>query len=181
MSRSLATHYARLGLSPGATRAEVAAAFRARALREHPDVGGCASAFAELRAARDALLAPGVGSWEPASIRMYRYRGRGAHATDKFALLGSVVLPTGLGMLVGLQLLYRDDGNRVEGAGVRAGGNSRVRIDDLPVATQAQDAGGDAESRVVAEKRPVVARPPSSSKPPSEATGGSAAANVKQR
>lgn len=131
MSRNLAAQYSRLGLSPGATRDEVVAAFRACALREHPDVGGCAASFQEVQAARDALLACPVSAREPASVRMYRYRGRGEHVADKLSLLGSVVVPTGLGMLVGLRLLYQDDGNRVDGTGVRAGGNSRVRMSEL--------------------------------------------------
>lgn len=133
MSSRLAQHYARLGLTPGnATHADVTAAYRALALRHHPDVGGSASAFAELQAARDALLtAPQGAGGELGSLRMYRYRGNSECASDKWGLLGAVVFPTALGMLVGLRLLYVDNGNVTDGRGVRAGGNSRVRLADL--------------------------------------------------
>lgn len=134
MSRlALAQHYARLGLKPGgATHAEVTAAYRAMALRHHPDVGGSTEEFAAVQAARDALLrVPERSFQELGSLRMYRYRGSRENAADKWGLLGAVVLPTALGMVVGLRLLYVDTGNLTEGRGVRAGGNSRVRLSDL--------------------------------------------------
>jgi hypothetical protein len=130
MSR-LAQHYARLGLTPGASHAEIAAAFRAHALRQHPDCGGSASTFAALHAARDALLSAPPGAGELGSLRMYRHGGSAERASDKWALLGAVILPTAVGMAVGLRLLYVDAGNAAEGRGVRAGGNSRVRLSDL--------------------------------------------------
>jgi hypothetical protein len=62
---------------------------------------------------------------------MYRHGGSAERASDKWALLGAVILPTAVGMAVGLRLLYVDAGNAAEGRGVRAGGNSRVRLSDL--------------------------------------------------
>lgn len=45
-----------LGLSRGASELEVKQAFNAKALGEHPDVGGCEHSFRRLLAAREFLL-----------------------------------------------------------------------------------------------------------------------------
>lgn len=48
-----------LGVSPGASEAELKAAFRAQALRHHPDHGGDSARFMAIKRAYDALLARG--------------------------------------------------------------------------------------------------------------------------
>lgn len=55
MSRS---PYAILGLEPGASSAAIRAAYRTRAKSLHPDVGGDAEAFLELRVAYRILTEP---------------------------------------------------------------------------------------------------------------------------
>lgn len=161
MSRlALAHHYARLGLKPGsATHADVTAAYRAMALRHHPDVGGSGEEFAAVQAARDALLRVPEGSCqELGSLRMHHYRGSRERAADKWGLIGAVVLPTALGMVVGLRLLYVDTGNVTEGRGVRAGGNSRVRLSDLRrLGGEAAASGADAPAAPVAREAGATA------------------------
>lgn len=56
MSLSLSPDYALLGLSAGATAAQVKSAFRRAAAKHHPDVGGDAEHFRRLAHARDRLL-----------------------------------------------------------------------------------------------------------------------------
>lgn len=45
-----------LGVPPGASEADIERAFRRRARSAHPDAGGSADRFQQVRAARDALL-----------------------------------------------------------------------------------------------------------------------------
>lgn len=125
MSRRLVPHFSLLNISPTSSASEISAAFRAAALRSHPDVGGCAAHFAELQAARDACLASTRGR-ELSSLRMHDYRGSDHRAGDKWQLVGSVVLPTAVGMAVGVRMVMGDSGG---GEGVRAGGNSQVRVE----------------------------------------------------
>lgn len=125
MSRRLVPHFSLLNISPSASASEISAAFRAAALRSHPDVGGCAAHFAELQAARDACLASTRGR-ELSSLRMHDYRGSDHRAGDKWQLLASIVLPTAVGMAIGVRMIMSDSGG---GEGVRAGGNSQVRVE----------------------------------------------------
>ncbi len=55
MARTSADHYATLGVSPGATRAEIKAAYRSLVKRHHPDAGGDQSTILELNAAWEVL------------------------------------------------------------------------------------------------------------------------------
>ena len=54
--RSTLDPYAALGLSAGASAAEVQAAYRALALEHHPDRAGDSERFAQILAARDVLV-----------------------------------------------------------------------------------------------------------------------------
>lgn len=135
---SLARHYLALGLRPGASRGEVELAFRAAALRTHPDRGGCASAFAEVRAARNALCAALDGNsgapWALGNLGSVRaaHSGHGDRDTrESWHMMGAIVLPAAVGMALAFRLLYLDAGNRTRRPGVRAGGNSRVYKTDL--------------------------------------------------
>jgi curved DNA-binding protein CbpA len=51
------TAWAMLDLQPGATRAQIEKAFKAKALKVHPDQGGDNALFRALIKARDACLA----------------------------------------------------------------------------------------------------------------------------
>ena len=54
-----------LGVAPGASPAQVEAAYRARAWAAHPDRGGAPAAFTDLADARRALLSAGPGAHRP--------------------------------------------------------------------------------------------------------------------
>jgi hypothetical protein len=70
--RSETDPWALLGVPRGASPAEVRRAWRTRAARHHPDVGGDPVTFSALTNARDQLLAgPGVGP-APVSHRASR-------------------------------------------------------------------------------------------------------------
>jgi hypothetical protein len=56
-----ASDWAMLDLQPGATEAEIEKAFRAKALKAHPDQGGDAAIFRALKMAREACLAEAQG------------------------------------------------------------------------------------------------------------------------
>lgn len=117
----IAIHYARLGLQPGATRTEIAAAYRAAALRSHPDRGGDAVAFAAVRDSYDAILRSMV-QHQPASLRSFS-QGKGDW-DGIWGILGAVVLPSAVGMGVGIRLMVSGG----EREGLRAGGTSRIYI-----------------------------------------------------
>lgn len=114
-ARMLRAHYARLGLSPGATGAEVAAAYRAAALRCHPDRGGTAGEFAAVTESYEVVKRGGHGG-DVASVRSY-VRGRGG---EGWGIVGAVVLPAVLGLAVGVRMVVGGG----ERDGLRAGGNS---------------------------------------------------------
>lgn len=123
----LAHHYLRLGLSPSvtpATRAQLSAAYRAAALKHHPDRGGSASAFAAIRESYEFLDAHARASrpYQPASLRSF---ARPNYSSDNWALFGSVLLPSAVGLAVGIRLMYTGS----ERSGLRAGGTSRVMLD----------------------------------------------------
>ena len=54
--------YAVLGVRPGASAAEVHAAYRAAVRRTHPDAGGSAAAFENVQAAYESLRDPGAAA-----------------------------------------------------------------------------------------------------------------------
>lgn len=123
----LAVHYSRLGLHPSATRAELAAAYRAAALRHHPDKGGSATAFAEIKESYEILERySGPRAYQPASLR-YAH-SRGGDWDGIWGILGSVVLPTAVGLGVGIRLMYVGG----ERGGLRAGGTSRISLQSVP-------------------------------------------------
>jgi len=71
-----------LGLAPNASRANVQAAFRKKALETHPDrQGGCPSKFLAARDAADLLLRP-----VPAATALPRAAPQQSHATDARAV-----------------------------------------------------------------------------------------------
>lgn len=121
----LAAHYARLGLRqppPAHTRADVVAAYRAAALRAHPDRGGCASEFAELTASYEAVLgAAGSRVYAPSSTRVYGARADGTSG-DGANVLFAMLLPAALLAGVSARAVYAA---RIERPGLRAGGTSR--------------------------------------------------------
>ena len=55
MARTPADHYATLGVAPGATTAEIKAAYRALVKRHHPDAGGDQRTILALNAAWEVL------------------------------------------------------------------------------------------------------------------------------
>jgi hypothetical protein len=69
--------YATLGVAPGADSATIQAAFRLRALEQHPDRGGSTAAMAQINAAHAWLLDPARRAGrEPAGQRERRARGQ---------------------------------------------------------------------------------------------------------
>lgn len=122
MTSRLVAHYVRLGLTPPATRAELAAAYRRAALKHHPDRGGSALDFAAITDSYNVLLRQHTPTvYDPASLRTYRSSVRHSHDSPLRGLASAVVLPCVIGLAVGLRLLYvqpeRDE--------LRAGGTSR--------------------------------------------------------
>lgn len=70
-----------LGVGPGASRAQIEAAFRAEARKAHPDAGGSGASFARLVEARAALggglgAGRGVPTTSRATTRWARRRRR---------------------------------------------------------------------------------------------------------
>jgi DnaJ-class molecular chaperone len=128
--------YAALGLSPGATRKEVAQAFRTLARRHHPDSpGGDRAAYARVRHAYEVLTdplsrpapesgpaAPPPRRGVPIPVRVRRPRAR--HGADRTAEL-RVDLP--LAVHGGTAALDLGDG-RVETVAVPPGTGHRARI-----------------------------------------------------
>lgn len=116
MSRRL-QHYARLGLRPPVSRTELANAYRAEALRVHPDRGGDAKSFSDLRESYEALLAE--REYAPASTRAFRVNsGRNRGAGGIIALM---VVPVTLAAGISINVLY----SKGESVQLRAGGASR--------------------------------------------------------
>lgn len=122
----LAAHYARLGLRPpppAHSRADVVAAYRAAALRAHPDRGGCASDFAALTASYEAVLNAGANArvYAPASTRVYGARANRTAGEGSHVLL-AMLLPAALLAGVSARAVLAA---RVDRPGLRAGGTSR--------------------------------------------------------
>jgi len=92
MARTPADHYATLGVHPGATTAEIKAAYRTLVKRHHPDAGGDQRTILALNAAWEVLRdgdrrrhydhGSGLGSGAPQG----RHRGAGAASDEE--LLG---------------------------------------------------------------------------------------------
>lgn len=119
----------RLGVPLSATRSEIIAAYRVAALKHHPDRGGSSAAFAAVRESFEVLeqhVTPRV--YQPASLKSH---GRDTNDwSGLWPMLGSVVLPTAVGLGVGIRLMYVG-GERSE---LRAGGISRVTVaEPVPV------------------------------------------------
>lgn len=125
MPAPISFHYARLGLSPGASRAQLSAAYRAAALKYHPDCGGDGAAFAAIRESYDAILATPLGGYTPASLRSFR-QDAARDWEGIWGIMGAVVLPSAVGLGVGIRLMYTGS----ERSGLRAGGTSRVVVRD---------------------------------------------------
>lgn len=125
---ALGAHYARLGLAAGRvyTRTEVAAAYRAAALRTHPDLGGCAQAFAQLTASYEAAIAatkpPRV--YAPSSLRSHGSASHsgGTRGKENARFIAALIIPVFTLTAVSVRLLQ---GSK-DGAELRAGGTSRV-------------------------------------------------------
>eukprot|EP00178_Gracilaria_changii_P016677 TRINITY_DN479_c2_g1_i1.p1 TRINITY_DN479_c2_g1~~TRINITY_DN479_c2_g1_i1.p1 ORF type:complete len:134 (-),score=17.73 TRINITY_DN479_c2_g1_i1:1984-2385(-) len=126
----LSAHYLRLGITAPITRAQLAAAYRAAALKHHPDRGGNASEFAAIHESYRVLCRQAVDgvAYDPASLRSFNSSTRG-DASAMWGILGTIVLPTAVGMGVGIRLMYSGG----ERDGLRAGGTSRLVISDPPV------------------------------------------------
>lgn len=123
MPLPLTLHYARLGLHPGATRAQVAAAYRAAALKYHPDTGGDAVSFAAIRESYEEILSTSHTSYAPASVRSHAARSDGDWK-ELWGIMGAIVVPSAIGVAVGIRLMYTG----AERSELRAGGTSRVVI-----------------------------------------------------
>lgn len=126
MLRQLTPHYTRLGVAPTVTRAQLSAAYRAAALKHHPDRGGKASTFAAIRESYEVLLTHlnRTRTYQPASLRSFR-----SSSQDRSGFWGiffSVLAPTAVGLVLGVRLMYTGNDRK----GLRAGGTSRFRIPD---------------------------------------------------
>ncbi|WP_216904922.1 J domain-containing protein [Synechococcus sp. CCY 9618] len=99
MARTSADHYTTLGVSPGATTAEIKAAYRSLVKRHHPDAGGDQSTILALNAAWEVLgdgerrrhydhIAGAGAASRPAAGRAPAPRHRGAGAASDQELLG---------------------------------------------------------------------------------------------
>lgn len=121
-----AQHYIRLGVKPPFTKAQLAAAYRAAALKHHPDRGGNAAEFAALNESYQVLCRHSSGgAYTPASLRSFTSSTRG-DSSAIWGIMASVVLPTAIGMGVGIRMMYVGG----ERDGLRAGGTSRLLISD---------------------------------------------------
>lgn len=123
MSLPLAFHYARLGLKPSASRSQLATAYRAAALKNHPDTGGDAVSFAEICESYEAILSTARPDYIPASVRSHA----ASSANDwkeLLGIMGAIVVPSAIGVAVGIRLMYTG----ADRSGLRAGGTSRVVI-----------------------------------------------------
>ncbi|CAN8070362.1 unnamed protein product [Agarophyton chilense] len=125
----ISQHYLRLGVSAPVTRAQLAAAYRAAALKHHPDRGGSATEFAAIHESYQILCRQGIGgaAYEPASLRSFT-NSTPSDSSTVWGILGTIVLPTAVGMGVGIRMMY----NGGERDGLRAGGTSRLVISDSP-------------------------------------------------
>lgn len=127
VSPNMATqHYIRLGVRPPVTKAQLAAAYRAAALKHHPDRGGNAAEFAALNESYQVLCRhSGGGAYTPASLRSFTNSTPG-DSSAIWGIMASIVLPTAIGMGVGIRMMYVGG----ERDGLRAGGTSRLFLSD---------------------------------------------------
>lgn len=124
MPPPLLLHYARLGLNPGASRAQLGAAYRAAALKYHPDRGGDATSFAAIQESYEAILATSRPAYSPASMHSHAGPAAAGDWADMWGIMGAVILPSAVGLAVGIRLMYTG----ADRSGLRAGGTSRVVV-----------------------------------------------------
>lgn len=134
MSRTpphLVTHFLRLGLSPSANRAEISAAYRAAALKHHPDRGGSAPEFAAITDSYHKLIrGTNQRFYRPASLRSF-VDSQASEPSPFAGIFTAVVLPSLIGIFVGVRFVYFGG----EREGLRAGGVSRFIPDDMSLRT----------------------------------------------
>lgn len=122
----LSAHFLRLGITPPATRAQLAAAYRAAALKHHPDRGGEGKTFAAITDSYETLLRHSHRvNYRPASLRSHA----DAHGHDDspfFGMVPAVIIPSVMGIIVGVRLVLFGG----EREGLRAGGASRFVPDE---------------------------------------------------
>lgn len=130
----LISHYIRLGLSGPATRSEISAAYRAAALKHHPDKGGSAPTFAAITDSYNSLMRAvdrdfhpsHHGQYRPASLRSFVDSQR-TEPSPFTGILTAIVVPSLIGILVGIRMVYFGG----ERTGLRAGGNSKFTDDEI--------------------------------------------------
>lgn len=129
----LVSHYLRLGLTPPVTRAEISAAYRAAALKHHPDRGGRGTDFAAITDSYNQLMRGGGNGeyYRPASLRSF-VDSRSDEPNPFSGIFTAIVVPSLIGVLVGVRLIYFGG----ERQGLRAGGVSRCSSEELHQSTK---------------------------------------------
>lgn len=121
----LVAHYLRLGLAPSATRAQITEAYRAAALKHHPDRGGCGPTFAAITDSYHAILNNTAHPYgfRPASLRSYVDRNSAYTLSSEplGKVLTALLIPTFIGVFFGVRYVFFGR----EREGLRAGGTSR--------------------------------------------------------